>query len=135
MNKEDIKKAIKCCFDYNCAECPNAKIKGYGCKDKLHADALNLITEQEKEIERLKAENEKVYAVRDNLLKENDELIKTNAELLLLPKQAVKQAKIEVLNELWEKVKDKGVDYKIGMRALSEEIDELIKEIDNADKD
>lgn len=131
MNKEDIKKALECCITlkaYSCKECP------YGSPDcnidKLHTDALTLITEQEKEIERLKAENEKVYAVRDNLLKENDELIKTNAELLLLPKQAVKQAKIDVLNELWEKVKDKGVDYKIGMRALSEEIDELIKEIE-----
>lgn len=113
MNKEDIKKAIKCCFDYNCAECPNAKIKGYGCKDKLHADALNLITEQEKDIKQLKTE----YALLD------DEL------------RIARQETIDVLNELWEKVKDKGVDYKIGMRALSEEIDELIKEIDNADKD
>ena len=140
MTNEDIKKAfdICCSAQKSCNGCPLLvleKQNGRGCKYNLFTSVLDLVTEQEKEIERVKAENEKVYAVRDNLLKENDELIKTNAELLLLPKQAVKQAKIDVLNELWEKVKDKGVDYKIGMRALSEEIDELIKEIENADKD
>lgn len=123
MNKDEIKKAIKCCFDYNCAECPNAKIKGYGCKDKLHADALNLITEQEKEIERLK---EQIEELRNEKWGAQDDLDCYYDEM----PSKIKQAKIDVLNELWEKVKDEGVDYKIGMRALSEEIDELIKEIE-----
>lgn len=105
MNKEDIKKAIKCCFDYNCAECPNAKIKGYGCKDKLHADALNLITEQEKDIKQLKTE----CALLD------DEL------------RIARQETIDVLNEL----KDKSYvnDYCREVVEV-EKIDELIKEIE-----
>ena len=127
MNKDEIKKTIKCCFDYNCAECPNAKIKGYGCKDKLHADALNLITEQEKEIERLKAENEELSKVVSSKVYD---LVDNTKEIADAREAWEQQAKIEVLNELWEKVKDEGVDYKIGMRALSEEIDELIKEIE-----
>lgn len=94
MNKDEIKKAIKCCFDYNCAECPNAKIKGYGCKDKLHADALNLITEQEKEIERLKAENEKYL---DSIESVQAGRCRLRCQLT---EQAVKQAKIDVLNKL-----------------------------------
>ena len=124
MNKDEIKKTIKCCFDYNCAECPNAKIKGYGCKDKLHADALNLITEQEKEIERLKAENEELSKVVSSKVYD---LVDNTKEIADAREAWEQQAKIDVLNELWEKVKDKGVDYKIGMRALSEEIDELVK--------
>lgn len=30
--------------------------------------------------------------------------------------------------KLWNKIKDNGIDYKIGLRALGEEIDELLKE-------
>lgn len=55
MNKEDIKKALECCITLktdSCKECP------YGSTDcnidKLQRDALNLITEQEKEINNLK---------------------------------------------------------------------------------
>ena len=84
------------------------------------AEGANL-KEKLDEIERLKAENEKVYTVRNDLLKENDELIKTNAELLLLPKQAVKQAKIDVLNELRNRL----VVYYPSVISV---IDELIKE-------
>lgn len=56
MTNEEIKKALVCCcgYDANCDNCPNAKIKGYGCKDKLLANAHNLINEQEKEIEKQK---------------------------------------------------------------------------------
>lgn len=88
------------------------------------------MSEYKAEIERLKAENEKVYATRNDLLKENDELIKTNAELLLLPKQAVKQAKIDVLNELKTRhdyaIKNMGYPWDI-----SQQIDELIKDVQN----
>lgn len=104
MNKEDIKKAIKCCFDYNCAECPNAKIKGYGCKDKLHADALNLITEQEKDIKQLKTE----CALLD------DEL------------RIARQNTIDVLNKL----KSKSYVNNYCREVIEvEKIDEVIKEI------
>lgn len=61
------------------------------------------------------------------LEKENKQL-KTECALLDDELRIARQETIDVLNELWGKVKDEGVDYKIGMRALSEEIDELIKE-------
>lgn len=58
MNKDDIKKALGYCSNTQCPrseKCPyNAE---FDCADILCKDALNLITEQEKEIERLKAEN------------------------------------------------------------------------------
>lgn len=41
-----------------------------------------------------------------------------------IKRQAVK----EFAEKLWNKIKDNGIDYKIGLRALGEEIDELLKE-------
>ena len=34
----------------------------------------------------------------------------------------------EFAEKLWNKIKDNGIDYKIGLRAIGEEIDELLKE-------
>lgn len=45
-------------------------------------------------------------------------------EIIAQKKQAVK----EFAEKLWNKIKDNGIDYKIGLRALGEEIDELLKE-------
>ena len=39
-----------------------------------------------------------------------------------------REAVKEFAEKLWNKIKDKGIDYKIGLRALGEEIDELLKE-------
>ena len=58
MNKDEIKKALECCSERtmnNCRNCPYYYI--FNCNDTLCKDTLNFITEQEKEIERLKAEN------------------------------------------------------------------------------
>ena len=41
-----------------------------------------------------------------------------------IKRQAVK----DFAENLWNTIKDKGIDYKIGLRALDEEIDELLKE-------
>lgn len=76
MTKDEIKKGLECCcnrdFKTACRNC--SYVTCPGCNDTLCKDALNLITEQEKEIERLKAENEeltkvvssKVYDLIDN---------------------------------------------------------------------
>ena len=56
MNKDKIKKALECCnVEVSCNYCPYHNEKW--CIDTLSKDALNLITEQENEIERLKKEN------------------------------------------------------------------------------
>ena len=55
MNKDEIKKALRCCsavgFETGCSDCPYC----YRCND-LQRDALDIITEQEKEIEQLTRE-------------------------------------------------------------------------------
>ena len=63
MTNEQIKKALECCCGYeaSCDNCPNAKNKGYGCRDKLLANAHNLVIKQEKEIERLKEETGDIH--------------------------------------------------------------------------
>lgn len=53
MTKDEIKKALECCEKYAyCKDCPCYTY----CEHELHKGALALITEQEKEIKRLKAE-------------------------------------------------------------------------------
>lgn len=56
MTKDEIKKALEVCVDihYFCEDCPYDDVRN--CSDALKNDARELITEQEKEIERLKAE-------------------------------------------------------------------------------
>lgn len=137
MTKKQIKKALVLCQDGRvsvCRDCPYTE----NCDGtQLFKDAFALITKQEKEIERLKDENkencwkciEAKRVTEEDYAKLQEEFanyqIASDKEMIA----QVKQAKIDVLNELWGKVKDKGVDYKIGMRALSEEIDEMIKEL------
>lgn len=58
MNKDDIKKALECCANPSLSYCSNcAYHNAIGCNEMLCIDALNLITEQEKDIERLEKEN------------------------------------------------------------------------------
>ena len=58
ISKDEIKKALKCCcYDSGsesiCSECAYHNVPW--CNDMLCKDALNLINEQEKEIDNLKA--------------------------------------------------------------------------------
>lgn len=57
MTKDEIKKALEFCAKdhyYFCGGCSYDDVRN--CNDKLKTDALNVIIEQEREIERLKAE-------------------------------------------------------------------------------
>ena len=88
-------------------------------------DALNLITEQEQEIERLKAENEELTKVVSSKVYD---LIDNTKEIADAREAWEKQAKIDVLNEL--KKKTYVNDYCREVVEL-EKIDELIKEAQN----
>ena len=133
MTKEDIKKAFDICFaaQKSCNGCPLLgleKQNGRGCKYNLFTSVFDLVNEQEKEIERLKAENEKYL---DSIESVQAGRCRLRCQLT---EQAVKQAKIDVLNELKEKIVERmgdreymGVKYKQGVFSESE-IDEMIKE-------
>lgn len=133
MTKDEIKKALECCCNSDFKTCRNCSYLGSPrCNDTLCKDALNLISEQEKEIKRLKAENKKYL--------DSIESVQAGRCCLICPltEQAVKQAKIDVLNELRERVetaidtyfnKDGG-GYYLAECAIND-IDEMIEELKN----
>lgn len=126
MTKDEIKKAFAiCCGVQDCTGCPildMEKQNGLGCKFNLFTRVIDTVSEQEKEIEKLKAEVNKRC---DNC-------------------ETIKQAQIDVLN----KVKDIVFDY-LGVKNIKEAealslldstltydvvtcgIDEIIKEVEN----
>lgn len=157
MTKDEIKKALECCSNPSinfCKDCPYNNNGEFSCCDgEMCKDALNLITEQEQEIERLRTTlgqcNTELNSALESLksqcreigeLKaENEELTKVvsskvydlidNAKEIADAREAwERQAKIDVLNEL--KKKTYVNDYCREVVEL-EKIDELIKEAQN----
>ena len=129
MNIDDIKKGLECCSNpsiNSCKDCPYNNNGEFSCCDgEMCKDALSLITEQEKEIERLKAENEELTKVVSSKVYD---LIGNVKEIADAREMLEQQAKIDVLNELRNRL----VVY---YPSVISGIDELIKEYENADKD
>lgn len=121
MRKEDIKKALKCCSDDGCYECPYSDLRICYIGD-LSRDALALVTEQEAEIERLKAENK---VLTDDLVNGNLAHMTELGEAY----EEIRQAKIEMLERLKKEVHlDLNGSYYIGV-VLIGKINELIEEV------
>ena len=126
MNKDDIKKALEFCANaFPCEGC--AYHDDLMCTDKLKTDALNVIIEQEQEIEKLKNDYAKLQEQFAQYQMASDKEIIAQR----------KQAKIEVLNKLKERVEtaidayfnlDSG-GYYLAEGAL-DDIDELIEEVE-----
>ena len=126
MNKDDIKKALEFCADaFPCEGC--AYHDDLMCTDKLKTDALNVIIEQEQEIEKWKNDYAKLQEQFAQYQMASDKEILAQ----------VKQAKIEVLNKLKERVEtaidayfnlDSG-GYYLAEGAMND-IDELIEEVE-----
>ena len=126
MNKDDIKKALEFCANaFPCEGC--AYHDDLMCTDKLKTDALNVIIEQEQEIEKWKNDYAKLQEQFAQYQMASDKEIIAQR----------KQAKIEVLNKLKERVEtaidayfnlDSG-GYYLAEGAMND-IDELIGEIE-----
>lgn len=131
MTKDEIKKALKCCQDYDydsCADCPY-RTHSENCTNDILQDALNIITEQEKEIKQLKAEYKQLNTNAEILARGVRDLNHENYELT----EKVKQAKIDVLNELKKRsyCDNTFTDGKWHRYVLIDDIDKLIEEIEN----
>lgn len=144
MTKDEIKKALECCEKYAyCKDCPCYTY----CEHELHKGALALITEQEKENEKLEQlnaiqcdawqklsdENERLVTENNSNLRYNSVLRKENKKL----KEEIKQAKIEILGKLEKRIEtaiDTYFSLDDGGYYLAEDviddIDELIKEVE-----
>lgn len=129
MTKDEIKKALECCSNSSINSCKNCPYNNNGefscCDGEMYKDSLNLITEQEQEIEKLKAENEELTKVVSSKVYD---LIDNAKEIADAREAWEQQAKIDVLTEL--KKKTYVNDYCREVVEL-EKIDELIKEIQN----
>ena len=100
----------------------------YACKWKkqLLAEIEQLTEERNRYAETLAqyqvASDKEIMAQKEEAEKRFENNMR--AVLEIEKKQAVK----EFAGKLWNKIKDNGIDYRIGLRALGEEIDELLKE-------
>ena len=138
MTKDEIKKMVNTCNSYySCALCPynpedisrfiGDRWKG-GCPDydrKLvyaMGKGYGNVSEYEAEIERLTEKLKQVLLAVDTVKEMN-----TMRNIDEQRKRAVQ----DFAEKLWNKIKDNGIDYKIGLRALGEEIDELLKEYED----
>lgn len=133
MTKDDIKKALEICNDIYapCNGCPYEICTN--CDNTLHTDALNVIIEQEKDIERLRTTLGQCNTELNSAL----ESLKSQCREIGELKAGTKQAKIDVLNRLKE-IYGYYSCYSLGndVRSLNVIIDELIKEVQNGeDKD
>lgn len=120
MTKDKIKKALVCCVKHvYCKGCPYRG--NQQCIGKTQQDALTLITEQEREIERLRTTLGQCNTELNSAL----ESLKSQCREIGALKAGTKQAKIDVLNKLKEEMGD----VKVGMWTASQ-IDELIEEVE-----
>ena len=92
MTKDEIKKALECCSNKSassCKDCPYNDAKFSCAHDEMCKDALNFITEQEKDYSKL----QEMFA---NYQLASDKEIRAQ----------VKQAKIDVLNDVKKRIYD-----------------------------
>ena len=131
MTKDDIKKVLALCVDSICDDCPYADTKD--CYNQIKLDARELIIKQENEIEKLKAENIRLTTKLGQVLLSIDTVKEMNT-MCSIDEQR-KQAKIDVLNELKDKMFEReymGVKYKERIFYESE-INEMIAEVQSAE--
>ena len=116
MNRDNIKKVLALCVDSICDACPYDDTKN--CYNQIKLDARELIIEQENEIAQLKADNARLTAKLGQVLLSID--IVKDMNIMRNIEEQVKQAKIDVLNELKKK-------KSIAAWDIDEMIEELIK--------
>ena len=107
MTDNEIIKALECCKDNNCNECPIE-----GCTDDIFGNALDLINRQKAENDSLKVDLAKCSIRLDNLYKTADEI----------KSEAIK----EFIDELKNRVINK---YEYTDIRVFKEIDNLVKEM------
>ena len=152
MTKDEIKKALTCCSNPSISYCKDCPYANYGefdcCNGKMCKDALNLITEQDKENEKLEQlnaiqcdawqklsdENERLVTENNSNLRYNSVLRKENKKL----KEEIKQAQLGVLGKLWSNISNSKqliqshiADGSFTIEDIYMEIDELMAEVEN----
>ena len=154
MNIDDIKQGLECCSNprlSSCNNCPYNNNGEFSCRDgEMCKDALNLITEQEKKIERLKDENkencwkciEAKRVTEEDYAKLQEEFanyqIASDKEIMAQKKQAVKEFAEKLKDYINDKIIEEFFDMAVGIKYFTIDIDEfeehvgeLLKEYEN----
>ena len=134
MTTEELKRAFDICLDtHGCTDCPLLALEqqnGCDCKHNLFVGAIDLTTEQEREIVQLKAENARLTGRLGQVLLAVDTVKEMNAmcDIDDQRKQAVKEfaGKIKAkLNAIYGKTICSDLDTE----DITDIIDELLKEV------
>lgn len=121
MTDNEIKKALECCMESDCHNCP---YDYFTCDQHQFSDLLDLINRQQAEIERLKLKN--------GLMNSERKFRKISAEILIA------RTKAKAYKEFAEKLKENAylVNGVTGFRDMVvdvDDIDNLLKELVGAD--
>lgn len=146
MNIDDIKKGLECCSNpsiNSCKDCPYNNNGEFSCCDgEMCKDALNLITEQEKKIERLKDENkencwkciEAKRVTEEDYAKLQEEFanyqIASDKEIMAQKKQAVKEFAEKLKDYINDKIIEEFFDMAVGIKYFTIDIDEFEEHVD-----
>lgn len=131
MTDNEIIKALECCINDDCDNCPDT----FGnCEHNAMRNALDLINRQKAEIEELQTDGETLAISLLNARKEIERLKDRNVELWGENRVACKKAKSEAIKEFAERLKEKayiddGVTGFQDMIVAIEDIDTLVEEM------
>lgn len=134
MNKDDIKKALESCVTYKNVDCNNCPCCPYDgqilCQDVLCKDALNLISEQEKKIDGLKAENARLTEKLKQVLLAVDTVKEMNTMC------SIDEQRKRAVQDFAEKLKEKALLHCKTINCyeckfIETTIDELLEEYKN----
>ena len=135
MTDKEIIKALECCTTKGakCSDCPAfKKVDRSDCK-RYFRGAIDLITRQKAENDRLETENEILSRNADTAFQDG-----LNEAQDLYAEQVKDEIKSEAIKEFAEKVianKNKLFNYIFSSRGFDEQIDNLVKEYEKGGKD
>ena len=136
MTREELKRAFDICLDtHGCTDCPLLALEqqnGCDCRHNLFVVAIDLATEQEREIAQLKDENIRLRGKLAKVLLAVDTVKEMNAmcDIDDQRKQAIKEfaGKIKAkLNAIFGKT----ICIDLDTEDITDIIDELLKEYEN----
>ena len=137
MTTEELKRAFDICLDtHGCTGCPLLALEqqnGCDCRHNLFVSAIDLATEQEREIAQLKDENIRLRGKLAQVLLAVDTVKEMNAmcDIDEQRQQAVKEFAGKIKDYINNKVEDEYGDMSDSVNYITIDIDEFETFIDN----
>ena len=134
MTDNEIIKALECCRDCKCKDCPCHNKETDGCKELDEQDILDLINRQKATIERQIKAIQEGYALIEKQKAEIERLKEERIERIreltrTVYDKEIAEAKAEAIKEFAEKLKDLLNFYDPKCKFVHIHIDNLVKEM------